>query len=151
MPAGRMSINGYTGRMPVNAARIAMHISPLSTLSAATAAMEHELKPSSQKGFKNLLEQHTAAYQDARKEAEKAASGLVSEALILPIFKQIRRSMEETKGPFSPGIAEKSFGPRFDMQLADRIAQSPRLGVKKALADRLMKRMGTEKVLNVHG
>ena len=128
-----------------------MTVTPFSALPAASAALTRELKPSTQKDFKNLLEQHTTAYQDARKEAEDAAAGLVSEALILPVFKQLRRSMEETKGPFSPGIAEKAFGPRFDMQLADRIAQSPRLGVKTAIADRLMKRMSTQKVLNVHG
>src|SRR4051812_30890758 len=125
--------------MPVIYARIAMHITPLSTLPAASEAIAHELKPSAQKGFKTLLEQHATAMKDARKEAEDAAAGLVSEALILPIFKQLRRSMEQTKGPFSPGIAEKAFGPRFDMQLADRIAHSPRLGVKNALADRLLK------------
>jgi hypothetical protein len=128
-----------------------MHVTPFTTLPAATAAIAHEMKPSHQKDFKNLLEQHSTAYKDARQEADDAAAGLVSEALILPIFKQLRRSAEEMKGPFSPGIAEKSFGPRFDIQLADRIAQSPRLGVKRALSDRLMKRMSQQKVLNVHG
>ncbi len=73
-------------------------------------------------------------------KAEKAAEGLVSNALILPILKQLRRSTEEQKGVFSGGNGEKTFGPQFDMQLADRIAQSPRLGIKKALADRMMKK-----------
>jgi hypothetical protein len=48
--------------------------------------------------------------------------------------------MSDAKGPFSQGKAEKAFGPEFDMQLADRIAQSPRLGIKDALVDRLMRR-----------
>ena len=134
-----------------------MTVTPFSSLPAATAAIMHEMKPSGQKNpktqkdFNSLLEQHTTAMKEAREEAEDAASGLVSQALILPILKQLRRSSEESKGPFSPGIAEKAFGPEFDMQLSDRIAHSPRLGVTKALADRLMKRMGPEKVLNVHG
>ena len=134
-----------------------MSVTPFSSLPAATAAIMHEMKPSKQKDittqkeFKTLLEQHTTAWKDAREEAEDAAAGLVSQALILPILKQLRRSSEEAKGPFSPGIAEKAFGPEFDMQLSDRIAHSPRLGVTKAFADRLMKRMGPEKVLNVHG
>ena len=81
---------------------------------------------------------------DARKKAEAAAAGLVSNALILPVLKQLRRSPWGGESVFSGGNGEKSFGPQFDMQLADRIASSPRLGVKNALADRLMKR-GLEK------
>ena len=81
-------------------------------------------------------------YAARRKEAEDAAAGVVSQALILPILKQIRRSTFNGEGPFSPGTGEKTFGPEFDMQIADRIAQSPKLGIKKALADRLMKRGG---------
>ena len=81
-------------------------------------------------------------YAARRKQAEEAATGLVSQALILPILKQIRRSPFNGEGPFSPGTGEKTFGPEFDMQIADRIAQSPKLGIKKALADRLMKHGG---------
>jgi hypothetical protein len=97
---------------------------------------------------------------EKRKAAEKAAAGLVSQALILPILKQLRQSTWSQDGPFSPGIGEKTFGPHFDMQLADRIAQSPRLGIKNALTDRLMQRSLREynspagangKALNVHG
>jgi len=77
---------------------------------------------------------------EARKRAESAAAGLVSNALILPVLKQLRRSPWGGDGVFSGGSGEKSFGPQFDMQLADRIAHSPRLGIKNALADRLMKR-----------
>jgi hypothetical protein len=93
---------------------------------------------------------------DRRAQAEKAAAGLVSAALILPVLKQLRRSPWGDKGPFSPGNAEKSFGPQFDMQLADRLSNSPRLGVTKALADRIMKRgmpktAAAAKGLDVHG
>ena len=128
-----------------------MKITPLTSLTAAAKGISGELAPATSKGFKTLLEQHAKSYAEARKQAEEAAAGLVSQALILPVLKQVRRSALDTKGPFSPGIAEKTFGPQFDMQLADHIAHSPRLGVKKALADRLLKRIGPEKVLNVHG
>jgi hypothetical protein len=73
-----------------------------------------------------------------QKQANLAATGLVSNALILPILKQVRRSSFNQSGPFSPGTGEKTFGPEFDMQIADRIAQSPRLAIKDALIRRLM-------------
>ena len=76
---------------------------------------------------------------DAHAKAEKAAEGLVSNALILPILKQLRRSSYGENSVFSGGNGEKSFGPEFDMQLSDRIAKSPRLGVKNALVARLEK------------
>ena len=77
---------------------------------------------------------------ERQKRAEKAAGDLVSNALILPMLKQLRRSPWGENGLFSGGIGEKTFGPEFDMQIADRIAHSPRLGVKAAIASRLMKR-----------
>jgi hypothetical protein len=75
-----------------------------------------------------------------RQQAEKAAGDLVSNALILPMLKQLRRSPWGENTVFSRGIAEKAFGPQFDMQISDRIAHSPRLGVKTALTERLLKR-----------
>jgi hypothetical protein len=101
-----------------------------------------------------------------RAQAEKAAGDLVSNALILPMLKQLRRSPWAQNTPFSPGNGEKAFGPEFDIQISDRIAHSPRLGIKTALADRLMKRgnahaaihnasklpaAGATGKLNVHG
>jgi Rod binding domain-containing protein len=74
--------------------------------------------------------------------AEKAAEGLVSNALILPILKQVRRSAFAQNDVFSGGNGEKAFGPEFDMQLSDRIAKSPRLGVKNALVAKLEKHHG---------
>jgi Rod binding domain-containing protein len=79
---------------------------------------------------------------DRHATAEKAAEGLVSNALILPILKQVRRSAFAQNDVFSGGNGEKAFGPEFDMQLSDRIAKSPRLGVKNALVARLEKHHG---------
>jgi hypothetical protein len=75
-----------------------------------------------------------------RQEAEKAAGDLVSNALILPMLKQLRHSAWGQNTVFSRGIGEKAFGPQFDMQISDRIAHSPRLGLKTALTERLLKR-----------
>lgn len=88
------------------------------------------------------------AAAEAHAKAEKAAAGLVSNALILPILKQVRRSSFGENSVFSGGNGEKAFGPEFDMQLADRIAQSPRLGVREALVKRLEKRSPTTAVNN---
>jgi hypothetical protein len=78
---------------------------------------------------------------------------VVSNALILPVLKQIRRSGWSQEGPFSPGIGEKTFGPEFDMQIADRIARSPRLSVTQSLTQKLMKRSSGGKAakLDVRG
>jgi hypothetical protein len=75
-----------------------------------------------------------------RQQAEKAAGDLVSNALIMPMLKQLRRSVWGENTVFSRGIGEKAFGPQFDMQISDRIAHSPRLGLKTALTERLLKR-----------
>jgi len=97
---------------------------------------------------------------DPHARAQEAAEGLVSNALILPILKQVRRDADEQNTYFSPGMGEKTFGPEFDMQIADRIARSPRLGITHALAARLEKRAATAssgshtrsaETLNVHG
>jgi Rod binding domain-containing protein len=82
----------------------------------------------------------------AHAKAEKAAEGLISNALILPILKQVRRSTFGENSVYSGGNGEKAFGPEFDMQLADRIAQSPRLGVREALVQRLEKRSPVNQV-----
>jgi hypothetical protein len=84
------------------------------------------------------------------KRVRDAAAGLVSQALILPILKQIRRSPWGTNPIFGGGMGEKAFGPEFDMQIADRIARSPRMGATNALTERLMKRT-TVQGLDVNG
>lgn len=106
-----------------------------------------------------MTKQGVTGAQDIHAKAQDAAAGLVSNALILPILKQVRRDSEETKSVFGGGNGEKAFGPQFDMQIADRIARSPNLGIKNALADRLEKHYGSSKTtntrkaetLNVHG
>jgi hypothetical protein len=70
----------------------------------------------------------------------KVAGDLVANALILPVLKQNRRSVWSQNSLFSGGTGEKTFGPQFDMQLADRIAHSPRMGVTAAVANRLAAR-----------
>ena len=129
-----------------------MQISSMSSLSptAPTAANAAQDGVSS---FNSTLQKVMSGEDDARKQAEEAAAGLVSQALILPILKQVRRSPFNLKGPFSAGNGEKTFGPQFDIQISDRIAHSPRLGIKNALADKIMKRglASVKKGLNVHG
>jgi hypothetical protein len=68
------------------------------------------------------------------------AGDLVAQALILPILKQMRRGTFDKNTPFAPGTGEKTFGPEFDMQIADRIAHSPRMAPTDAIAARLMRR-----------
>lgn len=82
---------------------------------------------------------------DAERLAHEGAKGLVAHALILPMLKQVRRSALHTKGVFSPGTGEKTFGPEFDMQIADRIAQSPKLTLTASLTKRLVARSGAAK------
>jgi hypothetical protein len=134
--------------------------SPFASATGSTVANTAiQAAASGPQSFNELLRQITSTPSDtnsaARKKAEDAAAGLVSNALILPILKQIRRSPWGENSVFSGGIGEKTFGPQFDMQLADRIAHSPRLGIKNALADRLMKRTAAKqpsgKELNIHG
>ena len=81
-----------------------------------------------------------AADTKAQLQARKAAEGLVTHALILPMLKQLRHESLGQKGVFAPGTGEKTFGPEFDMQIAERIAQSPKMGVTASLTQRLMKK-----------
>jgi len=137
-----------------------MNILALTTL-PSTAAQIPSAVASTNPSFHAIMQRLKPPPDAAakRSEAEEAAAGLVSTALILPILKQIRHSDFTSKGPFSPGTGEKAFGPEFDMQIADRIAHSPQLGIRKALADRMMKRGSVKKVavtlthkdVDVHG
>lgn len=91
--------------------------------------------------FEEALKQ--AGAKGEMKAAREAAGSLVAHALILPVLKQLRRGTWGQDTPFSAGIGEKTFGPEFDMQIADRVAHSPRMGVTDALAKRLLGRGGT--------
>lgn len=94
-------------------------------------------------GFDAVLEGATGAVDRSApsdEATEKAASGLVSNALILPMLQQVRRSVWSEKGVFGGGNGEKMFGPQFDMQIADRLSQSPQMAVTQVLKERLAKR-----------
>ena len=98
--------------------------------------------------FDSKFKEDLAAAEVARQaKAEKAAGDLVANALILPMLKQVRRSGMGKNSVFSGGIGEKTFGPEFDREIADRLAQSPKMGVKTALAKRLM----NGNAVDVHG
>jgi hypothetical protein len=75
-----------------------------------------------------------------KQAAEKTAGDLVSTALILPVLKQLRRGSLNHNPVFGGGDGEKTFGPLFDTQIADRIAQSPNLPIRQSLADRMLNR-----------
>ncbi len=72
--------------------------------------------------------------------ARKAAEGLVANALILPVLKQLRQDPFGKNTIFSPGTGEKTFGPQFDMEIADRIAQSPAMAATQVLTQRIERR-----------
>jgi hypothetical protein len=122
--------------------------SPATRATLAAAAFGTATMPAGPAGgnpasFSTVLEttqQQVDEFAARRKQAEDGAAGLVANALILPILKQLRRSSLGENPVFSGGNGEKMFGPQFDMELADRIAHSPNLGIKNALADRMMKR-----------
>lgn len=82
---------------------------------------------------------------DARRDQEihEAAKSLTSQALILPILKELRGG-SMAWGPFRDDEATKSFAPLLDQAIADRIASSPQLGVAERLEARLRKRTGEE-------
>jgi hypothetical protein len=124
-----------------------MNITPITAPTSMTQV------PSASKNltFKSMLTKLTSQNEKKVKEAHEAAAGLVSMALIMPILKQIRRSQFNTEGPFSPGTGEKAFGPEFDMQISNRIAHSPRLGVTEALTQRLLKRGTPAKAASLKG
>ncbi len=75
--------------------------------------------------------------QARTEQIAKTAGDLVAHALILPMLKQVRRGSETGNPVFNGGMGEKTFGPEFDMTLAERIAHSPNLPVKDALVKRL--------------
>jgi hypothetical protein len=97
--------------------------------------------------------------EELHAKARKAAEGLVSNALILPVLKQLRHDPFGKNTIFSPGTGEKTFGPEFDMQIADRIAQSPAMAATQVLTKRIERSqaaaVGTNKVeglgVDVHG
>jgi hypothetical protein len=113
---------------------------------AAPANNHPQLGRGQDGAFRQMLTQQAAAVPTAESAAkahakiEKAAGDLVANALILPVMKQIRRSPWGENSVFSGGNGEKTFGPAFDMEIADRLAHSPRMGATQALVARLEKK-----------
>jgi hypothetical protein len=116
------------------------------TISEAQSTAVPALKPGeSFRDHLNALQIQKPLTEEEQKERTKKVAGdLVANALILPIMKQIRRSVWAKDSRFTGGIGEKTFGPEFDMQIADRIAHSPRMSVTNSLAQRLMARTGNK-------
>jgi len=107
---------------------------------AADGAASTQAASQAGASFQNQLQAAQAKKPLTITEARKVAGDLVSNALIMPLLKQIRRDPFGQNTIFSPGTGEKAFGPEFDMQLADRIAHSPKMTVTDALAQRLATR-----------
>jgi len=104
--------------------------------------------------FNEILNQATTGdgltlAQRKQKEAEKVAGDLVAQALILPMLKQLRQGSLATNTLFGGGLGEKTFGPEFDIQIADRLAHSPQLGIQTSLAARILKRAMTAKTQEI--
>jgi len=144
-----------------------MTTSPSNSLSFDAALASRPLPagpatmPAGQSAFDSVLSNQLATPADAHspEAIRKVAGDLVSQALILPILKQIRRGTFGKNTPFSPGTGEKTFGPEFDIQIADRIAHSARMAPTDAIAARLMQRYPQQQPpaatqnagVNVHG
>jgi hypothetical protein len=119
------------------------------------------MAPGSFSSILNSTQSSPAADPHSPEAIRKVAGDLVSQALILPILKQIRRGTFGKGTPFSPGTGEKTFGPEFDIQIADRLAHSPHMAPTDAIAARLMQRYSQPPVpekdqtpdagVNVHG
>jgi hypothetical protein len=122
-----------------------MQVSGVSRQDAGAVGSGAETAPAGAGGaaFEQVLTRQGRTSTPAAKahaKAEKAAGDLVANALILPLLKQVRRSPWGENSVFSGGIGEKSFGPQFDIQIADHLAHSPRMAVTQVLTARLEKR-----------
>ena len=78
---------------------------------------------------------------DAAAKIHKAATGLLSQALVMPVLKELRGG-SLAWGPFKPGDGERTFGPMLDQRIADRIAGSERVALGRRLEESLMRRRG---------
>jgi hypothetical protein len=116
-----------------------------STSKTATGSFWQALSHQAQRGAA-VAERAGEEIAKRHNQADKAAGDLISNALILPMLKQLRRSPWGENTVFSRGIGEKTFGPQFDMHISDRIAHSPRLGLKTALTQKLLNRGSTATV-----
>jgi hypothetical protein len=108
--------------------------------------------------FSSILSGVQGSVEDAKKarakKTEDVAGSLVAYALILPMLKQIRQSPWNKSGPFAPGNGEKAFGTQFDIEIAERIARSPRMSLTESVRQRLSAkedRVNQSEGLDVHG
>ncbi len=73
-------------------------------------------------------------------DARTAAEGLVSTALVQPIFKQLRESASAAPPPFGPGPGERSFRGMLDTTMAQKLVTSQNWPLVDRLARDLLKR-----------
>ncbi len=73
-------------------------------------------------------------------DARTAAQGLVSTALVQPIFKQLRESASAAAPPFGPGPGERSFRSMLDTTMAQKLVSSQNWPLVDRLARDLLKK-----------
>jgi hypothetical protein len=76
-------------------------------------------------------------------DARTAAEGLVTAALVQPIFKQLRESAGAAPPPFGPGPGERSFRGMLDTTMAQKLVTSQNWPLVDRLARDLLNRSGT--------
>jgi hypothetical protein len=76
-------------------------------------------------------------------DARTAAEGLVTAALVQPIFKQLRESAGAAPPPFGPGPGERSFRGMLDTTIAQKLVTSQNWPLVDRLARDLLNRSGT--------
>jgi Rod binding domain-containing protein len=97
-------------------------------------------RASGQGEFSALLAQANAGDGRTREElAREAAEGLVSTALVQPIFQRLRES-NRSPAPYAPNQAERMFGSMLDALYAQRIVKSQNWGLVDRLAQRVLSR-----------
>ena len=77
--------------------------------------------PASSDAFADML--RGASDADREDRVRTAAEQFVSSAFLAPLLALVRDA-SISEGPFSPGAAERRFGPMLDQHLADRVVQS---------------------------
>ncbi|MCZ6836415.1 MAG: hypothetical protein O7G85_11630 [Planctomycetota bacterium] len=92
-----------------------------------------------QGAFANVM-QNTKGEQDLQAVRESVEQ-LVSSSLVLPALKTLRESTMGA-GPFTPGTAEKRFGPILDQHFADEITKSANFPIIDVIVDRLARQYG---------
>jgi Rod binding domain-containing protein len=88
--------------------------------------------------FSALLAQANASEGKSREDrAREAAEGLVSTALVQPIFQRMRES-NRAPAPFAPNQAERMFGSMLDAMYAQRMVKSQNWALVDRLAQRVL-------------